>query len=150
MHSSIGWQTTRRQQSHPVKGFTSLELLAALVPTLFILLLGLPLFDRLTYSGETHLLAQNSLASHLEYAREEAMRRELPVTICPSRDGRNCLMGGNWQQGWIIFTDQESPPLNISVGDKLLHKQSGKVGNQPLVASMDVLQYLPDGSLRLD
>jgi len=150
MRNSIGWQTTRRQQSHQVKGFTSLELLAALVPAISILLLSLPLFEEFTYSGEVQLLQQNSLASHLEYAREEAIRRELPITICPSRDGRNCLAGGNWQQGWIIFTDQESPPLNVSVGDKLLHKQSGDVGNQPLVASVDVLQYLPDGSLRLD
>ena len=149
MHSFLGWQT-RRRQSHPEKGFTSLELLAALVPTLSLLLLGFPLFEHLTYSGETQLLEENSLASHLEYAREEAMRRELPVTICPSRDGRNCQPGGHWQEGWIIFTDQETPPLNVSVGDKLLHKQQGDVGDQALVASMDVLQYLPDGSLRLD
>jgi len=133
-----------------VKGFTSLGLLTVIVPALSLFLLGLPLLDKLTYSGNVQLLEQNSLAAHLEYAREEAIRRQLPVTICPSHDSRNCLPGGNWQEGWIIFTDLESPNRNVSVGDKLLHKQRGEVGNQPLVASMDVLQYLPDGSLKLD
>jgi type IV fimbrial biogenesis protein FimT len=140
----------RPWKSPRAKGFTSLGLLAVIVPALSLFLLGMPLLDKLTDSGNVQLLEQNSLAAHLEYAREEAIRRQLPVTICPSHDNRNCLPGGNWQEGWIIFTDLENPSLNVSVGDKLLHRQDGEAGNQPLVASMDVLQYLPDGSLNLD
>jgi type IV fimbrial biogenesis protein FimT len=140
----------RPWKSHRAKGFTSLGLLAVIVPALSLFLLGLPMLPKLTDSGNVQLLELNSLAAHLEYAREEAIRRQLPVTICPSHDSRNCAPGGNWQEGWIIFTDRESPGLNVSVGDTLLHRQGGEVGNQPLVASMDVLQYLPDGSLILD
>lgn len=150
MQSFIGWQTTRRRQFHKVKGFSSLELLAALIPALFIFLLGPPLLDIFSDPGEIQLLQGNSLAAHLEYARSEALRREQTITVCPSGDGRNCQLDGDWRHGWIIFTDEENPPLHMSVGDRLLHKQSGGTGDQPLVTGMGVVRYLADGSLVID
>ncbi|MCU7806676.1 MAG: GspH/FimT family pseudopilin [Candidatus Thiodiazotropha sp. (ex Semelilucina semeliformis)] len=144
-----GWQNPRQQPSE-VKGFTSIELLAALISSLLFCLVGLPAVDFLTYEGETHLLQQDSLASHLEFARSEAIRRELTVTVCPSRDHRNCLVRGDWQDGWIIFTDTEGLPLHVSVGDKMLHNQKRADESQPFLAQMHVIQYQSDGSIRLN
>lgn len=149
MHRHIGWQTTRRRQFRKVMGVSSLGLLAALLPALCLTLLAPTLFSLLSDPGETRLLQSDSLAAHLEYARGEALRREQTVTICPSRDGRNCRLDGDWHHGWILFTDAEKPPLHRSVGDKLLYKQSGDVDEQPLPADIGALSYLADGSLTL-
>jgi len=130
-------------------GVSSLGLLAALLPALCFTLLAPPLFSLLSDPAETQLLQGNSLAAHLEYARSEALRRVQTITVCPSRDGRHCRLDGDWHRGWIIFTDAEKPPLHMSVGDELLYKQSGNVGEQPLPAGIGILSYLADGSLTL-
>ncbi|MCU7844793.1 MAG: GspH/FimT family pseudopilin [Candidatus Thiodiazotropha sp. (ex Monitilora ramsayi)] len=145
----FGWQTHRRQLGK-TDGFTSIELLAALVSSLLIIFVGFPAFEFLTDNGEAHLLEQPSLANHLDYARSEAIRRKLTVTVCPSKDNRNCQNQGNWQDGWIIFTDNEGLPRHVSVGDKMLHNQKGVSAVQPLIAHVDVVQYREDGSIRLD
>lgn len=147
--ADTGWQNHRR---HLVKtnGFTSIELLAALFSSLSLLFIGLPTLDFLTNEGETHLLQQSSLASHLEYARGEAIRRETTVTICPSKNYRNCLDQGNWQDGWIIFTDNEGPPRHVSVGDKILHNQKSADSAQAVVAHVDIIRYQADGSILLN
>lgn len=143
------WQS-RRRQPKKATGFTGVELLAAIASALFVFLLGLPIFNFLTYDGETYLLQENSLAAQLEYARGEAVRREVPITVCPSKDGRSCQPNGDWSVGWIIFIDNVRPELHVSVGDKMLHRERAIASTQPLVAAMDVIQYQPDGSIRLD
>jgi Tfp pilus assembly protein FimT len=137
------WQPRK----HP--GYTGIEFLAPIASVLLVYLLGLPIYNMLTDRGPEYLLQEISLVSHLEYARQEAIRQQTVVTICPSRDGRNCQIGGDWTQGWMIFTDEASPPYHRSVGDQLLHRQLGYVGQQPLVATMDLIQYQADGSIRL-
>jgi type IV fimbrial biogenesis protein FimT len=149
MQMLMNWQSCRQQPNkHP--GFTGVEVLAAIVSGVLLFLLGMPLYSYLTYDGETNLLRDESLASQLEYARLEAMRRDVPVTVCPSRDGRNCQRDGDWSAGWVIFIDNVRPMLHVSVGDKLLYRQKRIDGSHPLVAAMDVIQYQPDGSIRLD
>jgi Tfp pilus assembly protein FimT len=143
------------QQSHlrhlkKSAGYFGVELLEVIVSTLFMLLLGLPLYLQLIKPDPHPLLRSASLASHLEYARQRAMHDAVTVTICPSLDGRNCLLDGDWSQGWLIFTDEASPPLHLSVGDTFLHRQTGRVEEQALITAMKVIQYRPDGSIRLN
>jgi type IV fimbrial biogenesis protein FimT len=143
----------RQNQRQPIRkqpGFTVLGTLSSIATGLSFYLLSLPLYNQLNDQGPTHLLQERSLASHLEYARQQAIRLEAVVTICPSQDGKNCQVGGDWQQGWLIFTDEQSPPRHLSVGDTFLHRHNVVNETQPLVATFDVIQYQPDGSLRLN
>mgnify|MGYP005666090149 CR=1 FL=1 len=148
--AEIGWQNHHRRHLTRIEGFVSLELLAALISSLFMLYIGMPAIDSLTDQGETQLLEQSSLASHLEYARSEAIRRETTVTVCPTNNFRNCLRQGEWQQGWIIFTDDEGPSQHLSVGDKMLHNQKGVDSTDATLAYIDVIRYQADGSILLD
>ncbi len=148
--AETGWQNHHRRHLKSIEGFVSLELLAALISSLFMFHIGLPLIDSLTDQGETQLLEQNSLASHLEYARSEAIRRETTVTVCPTKNFRNCLRQGEWQQGWIIFTDDQGPSLHVSVGDKILHNQKGADSTYVTLANVNVIRYQADGSILLD
>lgn len=149
MFTQTKWQS-RRQQTAKHTGYSGVELLAAITSAIFVLFLGSPIYQFLTNRGPEHLLKIPSLASHLEYARQEAVREEATITICPSRDGRNCQVGGNWQMGWLIFIDEVSPSRHFSVGDTLLYRQRGHVELQPMVAAVDLIQYQPDGSINLE
>lgn len=58
------------------------------------------LIQRTRAAGE-----MNSLVGDLQYARSEAIRNGLPVSLCPSANGSDCLAAGTWHSGWIVFTD---------------------------------------------
>ncbi len=54
------------------------------------------------------------LASAINYARSEAVKRGTRVSMCASSNGTQC--GGNWSDGWIVFvdsaaTDTTKPPI---------------------------------------
>ena len=41
----------------------------------------------------------------LQFAKAEAVARVNPVTLCKSADSTGCNGAGDWQQGWIVFSD---------------------------------------------
>ena len=47
------------------------------------------------------------MLGHVEgrLAREEAIKRSSTVRVCPSANGRFCRSDGNWDQGWLVYTD---------------------------------------------
>jgi type IV fimbrial biogenesis protein FimT len=51
--------------------------------------------------------AANHLLTHLHYARNEAVFRRAHVAACPSLDRQSCTGGNRWDQGFIVFIDQE-------------------------------------------
>lgn len=164
MQYLIKWKSRLRwPRAH--SGHAGIEFLLSITSALLLYLLGLPAYDLLTNQSPQHLLAEHlvqevllsenlaqdvSLVEHLEYARHEAIRLEAVITVCPTQDGKNCLVGGDWHQGWIIFTDDAKPAHHLSIGDKLLHRQHGYAGEQPMVMAMDLIQYQADGSIYLD
>jgi type IV fimbrial biogenesis protein FimT len=86
-------------------GFTLIELMAGLAVAAVLLSVGLPAYR--------HWLGQYQLNNQAEFmagaasqARSEAIRRNLRVTLCKTRDAKSCDEDGRWEQGWIMFVDQ--------------------------------------------
>jgi type IV fimbrial biogenesis protein FimT len=87
------------------KGFTLLEL--------FIIVAILGLTMAFAAPGLSTMIKNNRISSDandfvaaLQYAKAEAASRISPVSICKSNDtGSACVGGGDWSQGWIVFTD---------------------------------------------
>lgn len=74
--------------------------------------------------------AMMALADAIGLARAAAARHQATVTLCPSTDGKRC--GGQWQQGHILFIDQdENRRLEPAAGDRLLlwHDSNGQGGS---------------------
>lgn len=85
-------------------GFTLLEMVVTVAVLAILVGVGVPALSELTSRVRTtntlHLVS-GALAT----ARIEAIRRNAPVSVCPSRDGLNCTGDTDWAAGWIVFAD---------------------------------------------
>ncbi len=122
-------------------GWTLLELLVTLSVLATLGLTGIPAMQRFV---EQHRVvsASNSLITHLNYARNEAVTRHTFVSACPSPDLQHCS-GNRWDRGWIIFLDpdrngqpaSENDILRVVHGNERLLMHSGgryRVRYQPM------------------
>jgi type IV fimbrial biogenesis protein FimT len=89
-----------------VGGFTLIELMVTLTIAAVIMLLAAPSFKDAFLSNKLAAFANNFVAS-AQLARSEAIKRNRPVHVCRSADGATCAGSGTWQQGWIVWSDDD-------------------------------------------
>ena len=75
--------------------------------------------------------AANQLMGHLSLARSEAIKRNGRVTLCKSRDGAACTDDSAWQEGWLVFAD-DNKNHQLDVGETILYVQEVLSGNMTL------------------
>ncbi len=97
------------------RGFTLLELMVTLLVAGIVLGIGVPNFMEFQRNNAM-IAAANEMISGLYLARTEAVKRQLPVTLCGSPDpliaAPVCGLGGNG--GFIVFVDENN---NGVIGD---------------------------------
>jgi type IV fimbrial biogenesis protein FimT len=119
--SSCGrWPATAR---HLRSGFSLIELMVTLAVSAVLITVSIPSFQSLIQRNR--IASQvNSFVGDLQFARSEAIKRGLPVSLCTSSDGATCLGANTWHQGWIVFSDLDaSGTLNDT--DGVLRVQKG-------------------------
>ncbi len=89
------------------QGFTLIELMVTVSMAAILLAVGVPNFSAMINDNRM-ATTTNKLVSALNLARSEAIKRGLRVTLCKSADGSSCTTSGNWEQGWIVFTDLDA------------------------------------------
>jgi type IV fimbrial biogenesis protein FimT len=103
------------------RGFTLAELIFTLAIAIGLLGWGVPTFRDVRLNAErTREINQFVQSVHL--ARNEAIKRNGVVSLCPSTDGEACAPAGTpWHQGWIVFVngDRDSPAAR-DPGEQLL------------------------------
>ena len=87
------------------RGFTLIELITVLAIVAIALGIGIPSVAAVIQTNRM-AVAMNSLSGSFAYARSEAITRNHETIICKSRDGSFCTTKGGWEQGWIIYHDQ--------------------------------------------
>ena len=92
------------------RGYTMLELVVVLCVLSVLASVVLPLSASVADSMRLSALA-NTFLGQLHLARSEAIKRNAPVVVCKSRDGRACADQGGWEQGWIVFDDRDRDGL---------------------------------------
>ena len=104
-----------------VIGVTSMELLTVMAVIAILSGIAVPSFISLIQSnrvaGEV-----NALSGDIQFARSEAIKEGLPVSLCVSVNGTNCSNINTWNKGWIVFSDPNGNQV-LEPGERILKKQ---------------------------
>ncbi|MDE3012362.1 MAG: GspH/FimT family pseudopilin [Pseudomonadota bacterium] len=111
-------------------GFTLIEMLVTVAVLMTLAVVAGATFSG-TVSGYRIAGAANSLARDFQYARAEALRRGLPVSVCASTNGTSCSGSTAWASGWIVFFDANGNGA-IDAGDSVLRAETQSTGNTTL------------------
>lgn len=85
-------------------GFTLIELIVTLAIAAVVLTVAVPNF--ISFVQNNRLTGQaNDLVTALNYARSEAIKRGVRVTVCSRADDANCAAATAWNTGWLVFVD---------------------------------------------
>lgn len=121
MDMDVIYPSIRCLGKHP-GGFSLVELLIVFALAAILLGMAAPSFSALIASNRLtgHI---NHLAGHLNYARSEAIKNRNNVIVCKSPDGMNCNNSSHWEEGWIIFVDDNT--------DRQHDSSENLIANQP-------------------
>ena len=88
------------------RGMTLLELLTSLFIIAIVTTLGVPSIQSiLNYNRVATSI--NTLSRSIAFGRIQAVNHNRHMVMCKSSDQRNCTNKGSWQQGWIIYEDDD-------------------------------------------
>jgi len=91
-------------------GFTLLELMFAITLVALIAGIGLPNLQEFVRNSRMSSSA-NDIISDFNFARSEAVKRRVPITLCKTADGATCNTTTAPFTRWIIFVDDINPAL---------------------------------------
>ncbi|MDO9007108.1 MAG: GspH/FimT family pseudopilin, partial [Thiobacillus sp.] len=89
-----GWQSA----------FTLIELLVTVAIAAIVLTIAVPNF--ITFVQNSRLTGQaNDLVTALNFARSEAIKRGVRVSVCSRSTDTTCAAATVWNTGWLVFVD---------------------------------------------
>ena len=121
-------------------GVTLVELLVAVALVAALGALGAPALAEYQ-QGARLAAASGELVADLQRARAEALQRNGRVTLCKSPDGLQCTTRGGWEQGWIVFHD-ENGNRSVDEGEEVLARRAALEGQLRVVGNQPVASYV--------
>ncbi|GMR18486.1 MAG: hypothetical protein BMS9Abin33_0901 [Gammaproteobacteria bacterium] len=112
-------------------GFSMIELLVTLVIVAIISALAYPSF-RSTLQNSQLVSQTNQLIGDLNFARSEAIKRGLPVALCPAASTSACAASTSWSTGRLIWVDTDSNDA-LDNTDTILRRREPTSGTGTLV-----------------
>lgn len=111
--------------SRSAQGFTLIELLMTLAVLMILLAVALPSFAGLKQRNAV-TVTHNLLLTGFATARSHAVSSGKLVTICPVSGGSGCRSDGVWDEGWIVFVDNNRNG-RLDAADSIVHHENRMV-----------------------
>jgi type IV fimbrial biogenesis protein FimT len=127
------------------RGLSLTESLVALALVAGVLRLGVPAMTDVMQTVRLVAAADEMLAD-LHLARMEAQKRNRRVALCKSLDGQHCTAAGGWDQGWIVFHDENNNGL-LDPGEELIARHDALPASLSLVGNTPVARYISYSAL---
>ena len=128
-------------------GVTLIELLVTIAIVAILATLAVPSFTQIIKDNRL-ATATNELVATLHFARMEAIRQGKRVTICKSSNGQDCCRDDpscdaskGWEQGWIVFVDEDNSGTRES-GESLLRVREALEGTTKITGNHNVKNYI--------
>jgi type IV fimbrial biogenesis protein FimT len=118
-------------------GFTMVELIVVISIVGILMAIGAPSYKYVTTANRISSEI-NGLVGDLQFARSEAIKEGLTVTVCATTDGTTCTgAGATWTKGWLVFMDG-STIGKIDGTDTVLRMQKPLSGGDTFTADSSV------------
>jgi type IV fimbrial biogenesis protein FimT len=141
-------------------GFTLLELMLTIALLAVVMGFGVPNMQEFVRNARMSTSA-NDIITDFNYARSEAVKRRVPVTLCKSQNGTACdadSAAGPFNR-WVIFVDDADPALvqandgngTINTGDVILRDRTLPDSiTVTTIAGQTRATFLPTGFPRIE
>ncbi|OGT35457.1 MAG: hypothetical protein A3F11_01645 [Gammaproteobacteria bacterium RIFCSPHIGHO2_12_FULL_37_14] len=132
-------------------GFSLFEIVIVLAIVAVFATISLPLLKRV-YDYTNGKILQSQLLHTIQFARQEAQTRGLPVALCQSNDSAGC--SGNWLDGQLVFVDQNKDGT-LNDNEQILttiqtRMNRGLLHWRSFSSQRNDLLFLPTGAMRND
>ena len=128
-----------------IKGLTLIELMITLAIAGILIASAAPSMREFIQNNRSATQI-NELQATLNLGRNEAIKRNSNISICRSSNGTGCA--GNWQDGWIVFVDNDLDG-NVDAGvDEILRVHGGLVEGNTLKFTQTRVSYANSGLAR--
>ncbi len=126
------------------RGLTLVEMMIVFSIVVVMITIAAPGFGRLI-AGQRISTVRDSLFSAIQYAKSQAVHRNVSMSLCPSLDGVSCYSSTNWAQGWLVYID--ALPVGWGVGDVVLRAWPGSESvDQGAVGTLGLIRFRPQGT----
>jgi type IV fimbrial biogenesis protein FimT len=122
-------------------GFTVTELVMVMTIIGILAAIGVPSFKYVTVSNRISSEI-NALLGDMQFARSQALKQGLSVTVCASSNSTEtnptCNTGGTsnvWNTGWIVFLDSNGSG-QVDPGEQVIRVQPSFNGNDSMLSSV--------------
>jgi len=128
----------------PRGGSSLIELTVTLAVVAIVVAWGAPALKD-TMLNARRADAVNSFMHTLYSARAESLLHVEFVSVCASRDQRQCSASPvNWADGWLVFVNRDhDQPARVDAGETILERHAGLEGIR-ILANRDSLVFRHD------
>ncbi len=129
-----------------ITGFTLIEVLITL--SLIALLFGIAISDIKGFVSNSEITrARDEISYAIQRTRNEAISRNENVILCKSENFAKCANNGDYEQGWIIFVDNDKDK-KVDSGEEILHTYNTDYNQVSIVGNSNFknrMTFLPTG-----
>jgi type IV fimbrial biogenesis protein FimT len=128
------------QSNRRDSGYTMMELVMTMAIVVILGTLAIPGFKFVTSSNRV-ATEVNGLLGDLQFARSQAVKEGLPVTICTSTAPYTSCTNTDWELGWIVFLDSNNNQA-VDAGEVVVRTQPAFAGTDTFIATPNTFHAL--------